>query len=63
VSSNLQQKPDAKELHVAQFSNGALGITCKGMALHLNPDEATALAACLRTLYPEAAGTVAKARP
>jgi len=52
--STPSQPADAKELHVDQFSNGALGITCKGMALHLNPTEATALAAILRALYPEA---------
>lgn len=46
---------DGKSLHVERFATGACGITLKGQALHLRPDEALDLARRLARLYPEAA--------
>jgi hypothetical protein len=40
-----------RPLHVHQFTGGGVGITCRGMALHLREEDARALLARLTALF------------
>lgn len=45
------QATNDKPLHVHRFTGGYVGITCRGMALHLSPEDAAALTMRLLELH------------